>query len=232
MNIIDMVIFLIMSISMVVGSYNGFILSALHTASFFLSWLIAVIFYPFITKLILGMFPSLIQIMILYAEGSVHIHSIEDRRASIQAFSVEQLKAIVEKSQLPNPFSNILVSDFNKPLEGISTLGEYFDSTIAIVIINIASFIILFLLAKVIFTIIVSISKTVSNLPVLKKFDGAAGAALGIFRGFFIVYLIFALIPILLVLVPTDIVNEYLDGSKLADFFHLSNIFTNFVRGR
>ena len=51
MNIIDMVIFLIMSISMVVGSYNGFILSALHTFHF-LILADCYIFYPFITKLI------------------------------------------------------------------------------------------------------------------------------------------------------------------------------------
>jgi hypothetical protein len=136
------------------------------------------------------------------------------------------------KVQLPNPFSRILISDFSQTLEGIRTLGEYFDSTMAIVIINIFSFLILFFLVKVVFIIIVSISKTVANLPVLKKFDSAAGAGFGIVRGFFIVYLVFALVPILLVLAPTDIINEFLDGSKLADFFHHTNIFTNFVRGR
>jgi len=232
MSIIDFIILLIMCVSAVVGMYNGLVLSALHTASFFISWLFAAIFYPFVSKLILRMFPSLIQIITIYAEGSTHIHSIEERRASIQSFSPGKLSEIVESAQLPNPFSKILVSDFSKPLEGVQTLADYFDSTIAIVIINIFSFLVLFLLLKVIFTIIVSIYKTVHSLPVLKKYDGAAGAGLGLIRGFFILYLIFALVPILLVLAPTDIIHEFLDASKLAGFFHYSNIFTSFVRGR
>ncbi|HHT66471.1 MAG: CvpA family protein [Caldicoprobacterales bacterium] len=231
MNIVDIVIFLVMSMTMVVGLYNGFVLSALHTASFFISWLIAVIFYPMVTKLILGMFPTLLQIITLYAEGSSHIALVEDRRASLQSFSVENISEIVEKAKLPNPFSKILVSDFSQSLEGIQTLGEYFDTTMAIVIINIVSFLILFLLVKAISIAVVSLSKTLASLPVLRKYDGLAGAGFGLVRGFFIVYLIFALIPILLVLAPTDIVNEYLDGSKWAGFFHHTNIFTNFVRG-
>lgn len=232
MNIVDVVIFLIMSVSMVVGSYNGLVVSALHAASFFLSWLIAVIFYPLVTKLILGMFPSLLQVINLYAEGSAQISNIEDKRAGIQSFSAESISEIVEKAKLPNPFSRILISDFSHSLEGVETLGEFFDSTMAIVIINIFSFLVLFLLIKAILVAVVSLSKTVVSLPVLKKYDSLAGAGFGFIRGFFIVYLIFALIPILLVLAPTDIVNEYLDGSKFTDFFHYTNIFTNFVRGR
>lgn len=53
MNLVDLAILLIMAVSMVVGMYNGFLLSSLHTASFFISWLGAVIFYPLITKFIL-----------------------------------------------------------------------------------------------------------------------------------------------------------------------------------
>jgi uncharacterized membrane protein required for colicin V production len=232
MNIIDIVILIIMSISMIVGLYNGMILSALHAASFFLSWLASVIFYPYITKLILDLFPSLLNVIVLYAEGSTHIPSVEERMTGIKSLSPEMISEIVDKAQLPNPFSRILISDFSQTLEGIGTLGEYFDTTMAIVIINIFSFLLLFFLVKLAFIIIVSISKTVVNLPVLKKFDGAAGAGFGIIRGFFIIYLIFALIPVLLVLAPTDIFTELLDGSKLADFFHYTNIFTSFVRGR
>ena len=110
MNIIDMVIFLIMSISMVVGSYNGFILSALHTASFFLSWLIAVIFYPFVTKIILGV-PVSDSNHGLICRGSVHIHNVEDR-ASIRPYLLNSSKRC-GKIQLP-AHSTILVSDFNK----------------------------------------------------------------------------------------------------------------------
>ena len=89
-GIIDFVIFIIMSISAVVGVYNGFVLSTLHTASSFLSWLVAV-FYPLITKLVLRLFPFLMEIITMYAEGSIHIDDVEQRRAAIQSFSPEKL---------------------------------------------------------------------------------------------------------------------------------------------
>jgi|LSQX01.2.fsa_nt_gb hypothetical protein len=232
MNLVDLAILLIMAVSMVVGMYNGFLLSSLHAASFFISWLGAVIFYPLITKFILKIYPSLLQVITLYAEGSVHIPSVEDRQASITSFTVERVSEIVEQSQLPNPFSKILISDFTKPLEGVFSLGEYFDSTIAVVIINIISFLLLFMLLKLVFIVIISIYKTVNDLPVLRKHDSLAGAGMGLIRSFFILNFIFALVPILLVLAPADIINDFIEGSKLAGFFHHSNIFTAFVRGR
>jgi len=232
MNIIDFAILFIMAVSMLIGMYNGFVLSSLHAASFFISWLASVILYPVISKTILKMYPSLLQIITLYAEGSVHIPNVEDKQANLANFTVDRVTQIVEQAQLPNPFSKILISDFSKPLEGISTLGEYFDSTIAIVIINIISLLLLFLLIKLVFIFVVSIYKTTHDLPVLKKYDSAAGAGIGAIRGIFILYFIFALVPILLVLAPTQIINEFIAGSKLAGFFHYSNIFTALVRGR
>ncbi|HHY83296.1 MAG TPA: CvpA family protein [Clostridiales bacterium] len=232
MNIIDIIVLIIMGISMVAGSYNGLITSAMHTISFFLSWVISVFLYPVITSMILSTFPKLMNVITLYTDGRALIPDVEDRLASIKNFSPEKIGTIVETANLPEPFGRILVSDFSQSLEGIKTVGEYFDSTMAMVIINICSFIILFLLVKLLFMIIVSVTKAVANLPVLRKFDALAGAGFGIVRGVFILYLVFALIPILLVLAPTDIMSEFLDGSKYANFFQNTNIFTNFVRGR
>jgi len=232
MNILDIVILLIMGISMVVGSYNGLVTSALHSASFFLSWILSLILYPVVTNAILGSFPKLISAITLYTEGSAQIPDIKDKLASIGNFTPEKVSQIVEAANLPNPFGRILIADFNKPMEGIETLGQYFDSTMAMVIINICSFLILFLLIKLLFLIAVSVFKSVADIPVLKKYDALAGAGFEVIRGMFLIYLAFALIPILLVLAPTDLVNEFLDNSKFANFFQYTNIFTNFVRGR
>ena len=88
------------------------------------------------------------------------------------------------------------------------------------------------MLLKLVFIVIISIYKTVNDLPVLRKHDSLAGAGMGLIRSFFILNFIFALVPILLVLAPADIINDFIEGSKLAGFFHHSNIFTAFVRGR
>ena len=232
MNIVDLVILSIMSMSVVIGTHNGFILSALHTASFFLSWMIAAIFYPVLAKIILGLFPSFLNTITFYVDGSSQIPDVENRMAGIGSFTQEQISRLIDKINLPNPFSRILTSDVFQSANGMRTLGEYFDKTMAAVIINIISFILLFLLIKLIFMIVISIGKAIKNLPVLKQFDSLAGAGLGLVRGIFMVYLVFALIPIIMALAPVNLINKYMDGSALAGFFYNTNIFTSLVRGK
>ncbi len=232
MNIVDIIIFLIMSVSIIFGMYNGLILSALHTVSFFLSWLLSLFLYPTLTNTLLERFPKLLNAVTLYTEGSAQIPTVEERMMKLSSVTVDKLTDILEKIQLPNPFSRILLNDFSQSLEGVQTLGEYFDSAMAITVVNIFSFLILFIMIKIAFTVIISIGKTVVELPVLKKCDSLAGGGFGIIRGVFMVYLVFAIVPIVLVLAPVDLIKEFLDGSKFADFFLSSNIFSNFVKGR
>jgi uncharacterized membrane protein required for colicin V production len=231
MNIVDLVILSIMSMSIVIGTYNGFLLSALHAASFFLSWVIAVIFYPILTKIILGLFPGFLNTITFYVDGSSQIPDVENRMAGIGSFTQDQVARLVDKINLPNPFGRVLASDVFQSADGLHTLGEYFDKTMAAVIINIISFILLFLLIKFAFTIAIGIGKAIRSLPVLKQFDSLAGAGFGLIRGFFMVYLFFALIPIIMALAPAGLIHKYLDGSVLSGFFYNTNIFTSFVRG-
>jgi uncharacterized membrane protein required for colicin V production len=231
MNIIDLAILFMMGMSMILGVYNGSILSALHAVSFFLSWIVAVIFYPVLTKIILGIFPQLIKTIAFYVDGAELIPNVEDRMARASQFTQEQIIGIVDKINLPNPFNRLLVAKetFNS-VENMATLGEYFDSTMAAIILNITSFVILFLLVKLLLIIIISIVKTVRDLPVLKRYDGLVGAGLGLIRGFFMISVIFALVPIITALAPADFINEYLNTSAFYDFFYKTNMFTNFVR--
>jgi uncharacterized membrane protein required for colicin V production len=232
MNLVDIIILSIMGMSIIIGTYNGFILSALHAASFFFSWVIAAIFYPVLTKVILGLFPGFLKSITFYVDGSSQIPDIESRTAKIGSFTKEQVAHLVESIDLPNPFSRILASEVFQSSNGIQTLGEYFDTTMAAIIINIFSFILLFLLVKLIFTIAIGIGKAVRSLPVLKQFDSLAGAGFGLIRGIFMVYLVFALIPIIMALAPLDLITKHLDNSIFAGFFYNTNIFTSFVQGK
>ena len=232
MNIVDLIICLIISSTMLIGLYNGSVVSAMHTVGSFLSWVVSIFIYPLISKLILKTFPSLFETITLYVEGSEKIVNVEDRLAPLHTISFEKFQGIMEQAQVPEPFNRVLLSDFAQNIEGIQTLGEYFDTTMALVIVNIFSILIAFVILKVLFTIILSITKTIVDMPVLKKFDGAAGAGFGLVRGFFILNILFAMMPILIMLFPADILNKFLDGSKLADIFNTANIFTGIISGR
>ena len=231
MNIVDMGVLFIMAISMIIGAYNGFVLSACHAASFFLSWVIAVIFYPLWTKLMLGLFPKLFSTLAFYVDGSSMITNVEDRVKDMKSLSPNELSGILNKLDLPNPFRRILTSETFQAASGAKTLGEYFNSSMAAIILNIISILLVFLLAKLIFTIVLDIRKAVRDLPVLKRHDSLAGMGLGLVRGLFIINLLFAFVPILMTMAPAAVIHRFMDGSLLADFFYRTNIFTSFVRG-
>ncbi|WZL79374.1 CvpA family protein [Eubacteriales bacterium mix99] len=231
MNILDIAILFIMAVCMLNGAYNGFILSALHAASFFLSWMIAAIFYPMLSKFIVSRFPRLLSTTAFYVDGSSRIGNVENKMAKIGSFSKDQLSHVMEKTALPNPFFRILKSNIFQSANGTKSLGEFFDTTMATIVIHIVSFLLLFLITKLILNIVIDAFKTIRNLPVLKQLDGVAGMGFGLIRGIFVIYMFFALVPILMTIAPADVINEFLDGSLFAKFFYNTNIFTNLIRG-
>jgi len=231
MNVLDIAILFIMAICMMNGAYNGFILSALHAASFFLSWMIAAIFYPMLSKFIVSRFPKLLSTTAFYVDGSSRIGNVEKKMDKIGSFSKDQLSRVMEKTDLPNPFFRILKSNIFKSANEAKSLGEFFDTTMATIVIHIVSFLLLFLVTKLILNIVIDAFKTIRNLPVLKQLDGIAGMGFGLIRGIFVIYMLFALIPILMTIAPADAINEFLDGSLLANFFYNTNIFTNLIHG-
>ncbi|HZK34322.1 MAG TPA: hypothetical protein VFD33_03295 [Bacillota bacterium] len=229
MNIIDLLILLIMSIYTVVGSYNGSVVSAFNAASFILSWLISLIFYPLVRNLILAKIPNLFTLIKFYSDGSSRISNIESRAMPVSHFTEESISQIVNESQTPNPFRRVLSSAFNKAGTG-QTLAEYFDATIATVIINIVSLLLLFLFIRLLIVIAVSIFKTVKEVPVLKKYDGLVGSGIGVLRGILVANFVFALVPILTTIAPIEFITTLIEDSLLGNLFYKVNIFTLFIR--
>jgi len=232
LNIIDYAILFVMGISIIAGVYNGFVVSALNTASFIFSWLGALIFYPLVSDKLISKFPDLFLRLELYADGASKIPSVEDRTTELSKFTQEYITDLLEKINMPNPFNKILAANAFSPDTTAETLGQYFDFTIASVIVNILSILLLFIVLKLVFTIAISLGKSLVSLPVLKQFDSLCGGCFGLLRGIFILYFIFALMPIVMTLAPVEIVSKYMEESLLANIFYKSNIFTSFISAR
>ncbi|HZJ83492.1 MAG TPA: hypothetical protein VFD57_06760, partial [Clostridia bacterium] len=146
MNIIDLGILSIVFISILIGMYYGFTVSLFNIASFMISWLFSFLFYPLFTKGIMKRFPDLIEKVIYYSEGSSKI-LFADKTLPVSTLSGSEITRIVNSSGLPNPFNHNIHSNLtNQSLGGLSNVGQYFDHTVANIIINLGSFILLFLI--------------------------------------------------------------------------------------
>jgi len=233
MKIIDYVILGILGISAMIGVYQGFVVAVLNIASFFISWLTAFLFYPNVSRYLEAK-TKLVSTLLYYTEGATKIQDIELRRTNIQSISEETLKNIIDHANLPSPFDTLIQDNIAKqafnPINVVS-LGDYFNHTITNIIVNIISFMIVYFAVRILLNIIISLVNHIVKLPVLKTFDSLLGGCFGLFRGIFVVFLIFALVPILLTILPSDFITPFLDESLFASFFYKSNIITSIIRG-
>jgi len=232
MNLLDLGILAVIAISVIVGIYNGFGISVLHLGSFVASWLIAFLFYPAVSRMLIKTFPDLLDKLIYYTDGASFISSVQDRTIAVANMSPETVEAFVQNANFPPPFDRVLEWNItHQALSHLQTTGEYFNFTVANVIINIASIILLFLIVKLLFAIAISIYRGISKVPVLKQFDGMMGGVFGLARGLVVLFLIFAIAPVVLAITQVNALNEYVEASKMASFFIKNNIFAGIVRG-
>ncbi|MFO7153992.1 MAG: CvpA family protein [Caldicoprobacter oshimai] len=232
MNYIDYIILAVLSICALIGIYNGFVASALSFLSSLFSWLASLIFHPLLSKFLVHRYPDLIKKLVYYTEGASKVQSIEEQALHVSSLTEEQIIDIVTRAQLPPPFDRLLMFNMlNGTLPHLTTVGEYFNYSVAYIILNILCFITLFVMIKITCQVITSITREVIGLPALKKYDWVAGAGIGLIRGIFLMFLLFSLVPVILALVPLDMIYSSIENSFLGKFFFKLNIFTNFIKG-
>jgi len=233
MNLIDVFIIIVIAITILEGIYKGFINSVSRIGAFFLSWISAFIFSPGIATLIQGN-ESIFTSLLTYVEGAEKLGNIENAKILIDQTKDTDLNTIINNANFPQPFTSLIkdnIANHAFANKGVTTLGDYVNQTITCTIVNIISFLFIFLIATLLFTFIINALDKTIKFPVLRQFDSLLGAGFGLILGCFTLFIIFLVIPIVLVLMDVKVVSEYLNGSFLGSFFYKSNFIMNFMRG-
>ena len=84
---------------------------------------------------------------------------------------------------------------------------------------SILSFLICFLIAYVVITFVIHLIQYVFELPVLRHLDALIGGAFGLMRGVLLLFIFFALVPIVLAVAPVEMISDLIEASKLAPMF-------------
>lgn len=232
MNLLDLAVLIVIALCIMFGCYRGFLASALKAASFFISWILAYLIHPLLSWL-LGT-DGVIRTLVNYTEGAAKLKlvSMEQAYLPVSAVDPSQLNEIVGKSTLVSPFTNMVkhnITAQNLADKGLTTVGQYFDYTVAYATLNIFSFLLLFIVFRLILGLIINLMDATRPLPVLKHYDTLLGGLMGALRGFFGLYLVGALVPVALsVFNMTDTV---LQGAPLLRFFYQSNFILLLMRG-
>lgn len=236
MNLIDIAVIGVLALFILHGIYKGFLPTLLSIGAYILAWLAAIVLLPVGSNSIRGS-EKLFNTMLYYTEGSEYVNDVELARKSIDEISTDTLNAVFAKAVLPYPMAKNIADNIARESfaeNGITTLGDYFNQTIVIVFINILVFIAMFAIIRIILAFIINGVDYAWTLPKLRVADRAIAGGIGLIRGILAVFLLFMLLPIVLIVLQgkfaflTDMVND----SMMAKFFYRTNFLLSMMPGR
>lgn len=236
MNLIDIAVIGVLVLFILHGIYKGFLPTLLSIGAYILAWLAAIVLLPVGSNSIRGS-EKLFNTMLYYTEGSEYVNDVELARKSIDEISTDTLNAVFAKADLPYPMAKNIADNIARESfaeNGITTLGDYFNQTIVIVFINILVFIAMFAIIRIILAFIINGVDYAWTLPKLRVADRAIAGGIGLIRGILAVFLLFMLLPIVLIVLQgkfaflTDMVND----SMMAKFFYRTNFLLSMMPGR
>jgi uncharacterized membrane protein required for colicin V production len=234
MNIVDYVILAIIALSILWGFYRGFIQSVLSMGAVILALIGSFLIYPQVANMIQSN-QDIARSLIHYTDASSRLGDLELSVAQVGTLTQSTIGNIMQNIKLPTPINTILQYNLENQVfskAGISTVAEYVNQTIVAVSINILSFFLCFLVLYLVMSILINMLRAVFHFPLLKQLDWLAGGVFGALRGVVICYAVFALVPLLMTVVPFEQFSELIDQSTLAKVFNNGDLIMSIINRR
>lgn len=225
LNIVDIVILAILLFSLVSGMYKGFISSGLTTVGFVAAFFGAQSFYPQLSSAIQSN-SSLMNVLTYYLDASSLFKTVGlsgtnvvgATQSGLLTQAVTELKSIRIPDAIITAFqSNVDQQAFSSM--GFSTFADYLNQTIWSAAINVVSFLLMFLIAYIVVLLIVNLLNNVFHFPLLSHFDWLLGGIFGVARGYVVVALILAVVPLGMSILNIDVVDKLVSESMIAAYF-------------
>ena len=235
MNIVDYVILGVLGLSVLMGFYRGFISSVLNTGGCLLAFGLSFVLYPRAAEWVQGN-TELTRTLLHYTDASSRLGDLELAITNVATLTKDAISGIVSKVSLPAPLDQLLQVNLENQVyagyAGVDTVADYVSQTIVNSCINILCFLVCFVLLYLAVAIIVNALKAIFRFPVLKQLDWLAGGVFGFLRGVLIAYALFAVVPLVLTVVPIDLISELLEQSTLAPIFNNGSLILSIMNGR
>ncbi len=223
-NIVDIILYSILALSVVSGMYKGFITSGLAMVGFGAAWFGALNLFPRVAELalnnkyLMGALSYYLDASSLFktaALASTPVASLVSGTGTgsnvlNQALTELNLPGVIE-SAFKNNVSNQLFANIN-----LTTLSDYLGQTIWVAAINVIAFLLIFSVCYLVVLLVVNLLNNVFRFPLLRHLDWLLGGVFGLARGILVVALLLGVAPLILQMLPFKEVQSILDASTLA----------------
>lgn len=223
-NIVDWIILAVIVVSVIYGLYRGFINGVLSVAALIGS---AVLSFALCGDLAawLQQNKTLVDTLMYYTDAGSRISNLDLSLLPVSQVTENALSQILQNANLPSAFEMAFVGSFSSAEQSVN-IAQLLSQTIVSVSLTILSFLICFLISYVLSTFIIHLIGYVFELPVLRHLDSLAGGLFGLLRGVLLVFIFFAIVPIVLAVVPVNFVSDTIAASQLAPYFDSRIILT------
>lgn len=216
-NVVDIVILAVIAVSVVYGLHRGFINGVLSVAA-----LVGSVALSFALSGDLAAWlkqnKTLVDTLMYYTDAGSRISNLELSLLPVSQMTDSTLSQILESANLPAAFAAAFESGIASAAQSMN-IAQLLSQTIVSVTLAVLSFLICFLVSYVVCTLVIHLVSYVFELPVLRHLDALAGGAFGLVRGVMLVCIFFALVPIVLAIVPVDFLSDLIEASQLAPYF-------------
>lgn len=209
MNVIDILILAALAVSVIFGMYRGFISGVLSVAALIGAAAAAFAISPSLATWLQGN-ETLVNTLMYYTDAGSRIKDLD--------LSLLTVAQIISGAQLPQQFQAAFINAVNTA-PGATTMSTLLSQTIVNVSLSILSFLICFLGCYIVASFLIHLICYVFELPVLRHLDALMGGVFGLARGVLLLFIFFALVPIIQAVVPVQQLTDVFTASRLAPLF-------------
>ena len=217
MNIIDILILVVLGVSVVFGMYRGFISGVLSVAALIGAAALAFMLSGDLAAWLKGN-ETLVETLMYYTDAGSRVSNLDLSLLSVSQISESTLAQILKSANLPAAFESAFLSGITSA-NGSLTIAQLLSQTIVNVSISIISFLICFFVCYLAATFVIHLVQYVFELPVLRHLDALIGGMFGFVRGVLLLFILFALVPIVLAIAPVPMIEEMIASSRMAPMF-------------
>lgn len=218
MNIIDIILIAILGVSVLSGMQKGFLTSLLATFAFVGAWVAARAVYPTLAQQFLASeFMKWLEVNITFDGFLANLGEYAGKYVESVSAGMNSIVDTLAQNNVPEA----IIASFKANTAAFPTLtvSEYFSEIAWQAIFNVVSFALVFAIAYAVLLLVVNLFNNVFRVPKLRGVDALLGGVLGALRGYAVVCLVCAIIPMVFTALDSSVIDAFLADSTIGKFF-------------
>jgi len=218
--IIDLILVAFLAVFVIIGYIRGLTKVLLQIVSFILAIVIAFILFKPISMLIINH---------TQIDDNIQIAIEEKMIGAVDGASENVEESIKENSSMPEAMTKYIGEMIEDGKESGEEAAKEAAKKVAGIIVDAGTWVIVFILARVILIFAKSLLELIVKLPVIKQMDKAGGIVYGLLQGFVILYVGFAILSFVSPMFDSAEVLSSINDAAIAGYIYNNNIILKFI---